>query len=457
MTIWMPELRSDRPLYHALAEAVARDIDSGVLGPDERLPTQRELARRLGIALTTVTRGYAEAERRGLISCQVGRGTYVRVPAGERAAGEGAGAAADLRGNSLLPWPMLGELRDGLVRAVSTGAAEEVLGYAPHGGLLRHRLAGARLAAGAGVTVAPERVLVTAGAQHAMTVVFATLLAPGDTLLVEELTYAGMKSLAHLLRLRLRPLPMDREGLLPDALRAACAEGGAKALYCMPINQNPTTAVMSSRRCQAVAEIAAQAGIAVVEDDTYGFLLPGAPRLTPMLSGVADAYWLTGTSKALLPSLRIGFLSAPAAMAARLEAAISATVYFASPLLAEAVARWVEDGTLERVQRWKREEVAARQEIAARSLRGLAYTAHPGSPHGWLELPEPWTTGEAVSAAASRGVLLTPAEAFAVGRDAPHAVRLCVGPVPARATLETALATLAAMLRDGPDPERAVA
>src|SRR5262249_27154629 len=147
----------------------------------------------------------------------------------------------------------------------------------------------------------PEQVLVTAGAQHAMTVVFATLLAPGDTLLVEELTYTGMKSLAHLLRLRLRPLPMDGEGLLPEALSAACAEGGAKALYCMPVNQNPTTAVMSPARCQAVAEIAARAGIAVVEDDTYGFLLPRAPRLGAYLAG---AYWLTGTSKALLPALR---------------------------------------------------------------------------------------------------------------------------------------------------------
>jgi DNA-binding transcriptional MocR family regulator len=461
MTNWSPELR-DRPLYHALAEAVARDIGAGRLAPAERLPTQRELAKRLGIALTTVTRGYAEAERRGLISSHVGRGTFVRPPPAGPAEGERtkeeeegttASGLADLRGNSLLPWPLLPELREGLVRTAA-GARAEILGYAAQAGLPHHRQAGARLATAAGVSTAPEQVLVTAGAQHAMAVVFSTLLAPGDILLVEELTYAGMKSLAHLLRVRLRPLPMDREGIVPDALAAACEEGGAKALYCMPVNQNPTTAVMSAARCRAVAEIATREGIAVVEDDSYGFLVPGAPRLAAFLAG---AYWITGTSKCLLPALRIGFLSAPAAMAARLEAAISATAYLASPLLAEAVARWVDDGTLERVQAWKREEVAARQEIAARVLQGLPYRAHPASPHGWLELPEPWTTSDAVAGAAARGVQLTPAAAFAVGRDVPHAVRVCVGPVRARATLEAALAALAAMLRASPDPGRVVA
>jgi DNA-binding transcriptional MocR family regulator len=464
MTTWAPELPTDRPLYQALAEAVARDINAGVLAPAERLPTQRALSQRLGIALTTVTRGYAEAERRGLISSHVGRGTFVCPPdgapsgeGGHPGSGEEGGHLADLRGNSLLPWPLLPELREGLARIAARAAVEEVLGYTPHGGLPRHRVAGARLAAAAGLSVPPERVLVTAGVQHAMTVVFSTLLAPGDTLLVEELTYAGIKSLAHLLRLRLRPVPMDREGLLPDALAAACAESGARALYCMPVNQNPTTAVMSPARCQAVAEVAVRAGIAVIEDDSYGFLLPRAPRLAILLSGVADAYWLTGTSKGLLPALRIGFLSAPAAMTARLEGAISATAYFASPLLAEVVARWVEDGTAERVHLWKREEVGARQEIAARALSGLAYRAHAASPHGWLELAEPWATADAVAGAAARGVQLTPAAAFAVARDTPHAVRLCLGPVRSRATLAAALATLAGMLHEAPDPGRAVA
>jgi DNA-binding transcriptional MocR family regulator len=454
MTAWTPALPPGTPLYLGLADAIAGDVAGGALLPGGRLPTQRELASRLRLAVSTVTRAYAEAERRGLISSEVGRGTFVRHSTLAPLYPESDGAAIDLRGNFLLPWPLLGELRQGLARTAESGPEDEIFGYAPHRGLPRHRAAGARLAAGVGVPATVDRILVTAGVQHAMTVVFSTLLAPGDTLLVEELTYTGMRSLAQLLGLRLRPVRMDAEGILPDDLEAACRAGGAKALYCMPVLQNPTAAVMSARRCRDLAEIAARCGLPVVEDDSYGFLLPEAPRLAALLP---DSYWLTGTSKSVLPTLRVGFVCAPPPAVGRLEAAIGATVYLASPLVAETVARWVEDGTYARVQQWKRQEVLARQEIARRAFDGLRYAADPCSPHGWLSLPEPWTAADAVARAAARGVRVTPAEAFAVGRDIPRAVRICLGPVPERAALERALAALAAMLRDRPDPGSIVA
>lgn len=454
MTDWTPALPPDQPLYLGLADAIAGDVAGGVLPPGGQLPTQRDLATRLHMAVSTVTRAYAEAERRGLISSEVGRGTFVRQSTPALLHPESDSTAVDLRGNFLLPWPLLGELRQGLARTAETGIADEIFGYAPHRGLLRHRAAGARLAASAGVPATPERMLVTAGGQHAMTVVFSTLLAPGDTLLVEELTYTGMRSLARLLGLRLRPVRMDGEGILPDELETACRAAGAKALYCMPVLQNPTTAVMSGRRCRDLAEIAARNGLPVIEDDSYGFLLPEAPRLAALLP---DSYWLTGTSKSLLPGLRVGFVCAPPLAVGGLEAAIGATVHVASPLVAETVARWTEDGTYPRVQQWKRQENQARQEIARRAFEGLLYSADPSGPHGWLSLPEPWTAGDAVARAAARGVHVTPAEAFAVGREIPQAVRICLGPVQERATLERALAALAAMLRDRPDPGRIVA
>ena len=449
MTIWNPTLPREGPRYRAVAAAIERDVARGVLPPGGRLPTQRDLAKRLDLALVTVTRGYAEAEKLGLISSEVGRGTFVRT-----AVAASEGAVADLRGNSLLPMPLLDELRRGLARVAESAPSEGALDYGPHGGTLRHRAAGQRLAADAGVPAGLDQMLVTAGAQHAMAVVFAALLAPGDVLLVEEQTYSGMRSLAHLLHLRLRPVAMDHEGIRPDALRRACAKRDAKALYCLPVLQNPTTAVMSARRRDEIAKVARAAGLLVVEDDTYGFLLPAASRLASVLP---DAIWLTGVSKSLLPALRLGFVRAPEALVPRLEAAIGATVYLASPFLAETTARWLEEGLAERVMRWKREEVAARQKIALRALAGLELRTHEMSPHLWLMLPPAWSTGETVAAAARRGVLVTPAEAFAVERDAPHAVRLCLGPPASRAALESALTRLAALLRQSPTPADVVA
>src|SRR5262245_56234722 len=76
MTMWVPDLAAhDGPRYLAIVEALAADVAAGSLGPGVRMPTHRDLADRLGV---TVSRAYAEAARRGLVSGEVGRGTFVR-------------------------------------------------------------------------------------------------------------------------------------------------------------------------------------------------------------------------------------------------------------------------------------------------------------------------------------------------------------------------------------------
>src|SRR5262245_44750499 len=79
MTIWTPDVSAHRgPRYIAIADALAADIRSSRLSPGDRLPTHRELAYQLGVTVGTITRAYSEAERRGLIGGEVGRGTFVR-------------------------------------------------------------------------------------------------------------------------------------------------------------------------------------------------------------------------------------------------------------------------------------------------------------------------------------------------------------------------------------------
>ena len=81
MTIWTPSLTpSDAPIYRSIADAISRSIDEGELAPSDRLPTHRALARQLDVTVGTVSRAYAEAERRGLVVGEVGRGTFIRGP-----------------------------------------------------------------------------------------------------------------------------------------------------------------------------------------------------------------------------------------------------------------------------------------------------------------------------------------------------------------------------------------
>lgn len=446
MTIWTPELpeQSGEPLYRELAAAIGSAVERGELGSGERLPTQRELAGRLGIALATVTRGYGEAERRGWISSEVGRGTFVRGASG--AARPAERTLADLRPNVLSPAPFDRELRDSAARLIRDGAASELFDYGAHGGRPRHRELGARLFRSIGVDSSAECVLVTAGVQHAMALTFSTLVARGETLLVEERTYAGVKPLAEHLGIRLEPVTLDREGIVPEALAKAAKRSGARVLYAMAVIQNPSSAVMSGARVEAVASVVERLGLTVIEDDSYGFLLPEAPRLA---ARIPDAYCLTGTSKSLFPTLRIGYLHAPRSAVSRLETAIGATVFVASPLAAELVSSWLVSGLYERIVAWKREETRARQEIARTALAEFGYAPHAASLHGWLELPAGWSPAQLVAAAAERGVLLSPGEIFTVGAGQPPAVRLVVGSVPTREGLAAAVEAVARLLRRG--------
>src|SRR5436190_21881649 len=113
MTIRLaPRGQRSGPIYQAIADQIGREIEAGRMKPGSRLPTQRALARQLGVTLTTVTRAYEEAERRGLLSGEVGRGTFVRPMAFEVEGPEEG--VLDLAVNALLPLPFAEELADRL-------------------------------------------------------------------------------------------------------------------------------------------------------------------------------------------------------------------------------------------------------------------------------------------------------------------------------------------------------
>src|SRR5438034_10857859 len=117
MTIKLPP-RGQRsgPIYQAIADQIGSEIEAGRLKPGGRLPTQRSLAKQLGVTLTTVTRAYDEAQRRGLLSGEVGRGTFVR-PAACEIDGPQNGLV-DMAVNALLPTPYMEELADRLADAI---------------------------------------------------------------------------------------------------------------------------------------------------------------------------------------------------------------------------------------------------------------------------------------------------------------------------------------------------
>jgi DNA-binding transcriptional MocR family regulator len=213
----------------------------------------------------------------------------------------------------------------------------------------------------------------------------------------------------------------------------------------MPTLHNPTTATMPVVRRQALAEVAQRYGVTLIEDDVYGFLLD---EPLPPLAHFAPQHgiYVTSTSKSLIPALRVGYVHAPQAKIEPIAAAVRATIYSAPPLMARIVARWVVDGTAERLVTQKRTETRARNRRAREILSGVEVSGDPAAAHLWLTLPEPWRADDFAAAARQCGVGIIPAAAFAVTRQPPNAVRICLGAQTTAERVERGIARLAGLL-----------
>lgn len=458
--MWNPDLNSfSGPRYLAIVSAIAEDIERGNLKAGDQMPTHRDLAGLLGVTTGTITRAYAEAAKRGLLVGETGRGTFVRATLlDDSFAGPSSSEEDELIDLSFNIPPLsvgdpLGQaLTNTLTSLATRPGLSAMMSYQPAIGLERHREAGVTWVARSGLRADVKQVVICTGALHAMMVVFSTLAKPGDSVFTESLTYPGMKNLAHLLHLRLKGLPTDEEGIIPDAFDEACRRDSTRILYTIPTIHNPLGTVMPESRRRQIAAIAASHNVAIVEDDVHSFMLSSPP---PALSSFApeNGYYILSTSKSIAPGMRIAYLVAPERMVESLATSLRATVWMAAPLMAEIAAEWIRDGTADRLMDQKRSEATVRQLMASEILAGFEFDAHPFSFHLWLHLPEPWRSNEFAAQLRRRGVIVTPAEAFVPGREEPpHAVRVCIGAPRSRAQLEKGLEIIKGVLQETPDP-----
>lgn len=427
--------------FQVIADTIERDIAQGRYAKGTRLPTHRGMAASFGVAVATVSRAYAEVRRRGLTEARAGRGTFVRaagLPERHRDREQ-----LDLTVSALEPYRHAAEIFDRLRRVAP--ADMDLLRYTPTAGLPQHRDAAAAWLRNVGLECPGDRVLLTSGAQQGIAVTLTALLPPGAGLLAESLTYPGLRSVAEQRGLRLHAVGMDGEGLIPEALAIAARSTGARVLYCIPTLQNPTSAVMSVSRREALVGVARTLDLTIVEDDVYGPLVPNLPRVASLAP--ERTVYLSSAAKSLAAGLRLGFVVAPEHLCPHIEHAVAAATLAPSPLLGETVRRLIVDGVAEQIVQWKRRELAARQDLVTRAFAGLELRTHPVSQNVWLHLPSPWTADRFVPRAQLEGVLVSPASAFALDVPPPEAVRFSVGPPETRAQLEGALKTLRKILR----------
>ncbi len=436
---WTPDLSGARgPIYLSLANAIAEAVSAGSLGGGEKLPSQRALAGQLKIDLTTVTRAYAEAARRGLIANRDRRGSFVLAVGTATPVISAEEESAS--GMNMPPEPADGLLRDaiagGMARLLDSGGA--ALHYRPRGGAEADRVAGASYLGETIPDTSPDQVVVSAGAQNALHAVCGLLLRAGDRIAAGAFTYPGLLAVARRMDAEVVPIAMDSEGLLPDALDKTARTGGLKAVYVVPTNDNPTTATMGPARRAAIVEAATRHGIAIVEDDAYG-RLSETPQI-PIAALAPELTWhIASLSKTVSPALRVAWLRAPTMRdAVTLAGDLYETAVMPPPLNVALAGQWIFDGTLGRLIMAVRRESVARQQIAAGILSGEVLCQREGY-HMWLRLPTDMT--------GLTDLPVVPGASFAVDGRGPHpALRVALGGGRSRERLARDLRRLDALL-----------
>ena len=371
MTDWVPDLEPILgPRYLAFVFALDADITAGRVKPGMRLLPQRDMAQRLGLSVGTVSKAYAEAEQRGLISGEVGRGTFVQRRRPEQRTALGTSDATINLALNVPPYT--GEddvIASTISDIVATGEMSNLLGYLPHQGLRQHREAIVGWLASLGVTSDAEQIFITHGGQHALSIALGMIARPGDTILTEAFTYSGMlRFVGAELAIACTASRSMAKAWCRKVSTSLSPRPGARVVYCMPTLQTPTGAIMSPARRQAIAAIVRKHDAYLVEDDAYAYLL--TPPLPPISALIPErSFYVMSFAKCLAPGLRIAAMIAPDSFRDRAINAVRATGWMAVPLMAEVVARLITSGDLARQARMKRDKAALRNAIVRRVLK----------------------------------------------------------------------------------------
>ncbi len=325
------------PLYHQLATALRRAIETTTLPAHTRLPAERALAQELGVSRNTVVAAYQELEASGLVERRHGSGTWICQLSGQHSAqirneqtsqlAHGTAYDAFLSeqveqfdlATGAVSWPQDIPLQPYLPGAEELAPLVQDYGYAPQG-ILPLRRAIARYFHQRGVPTTPDQILVTTGAQQAIQLLVSCFLQRGDAIYLETPTFYGELDAFRALNLRCLAIPVSQEGIHIRSLHQQISSGAARWLFIQPTLHNPTGTDLPMIQRQSLVQLAAEHDVTLVEDLTMADLRWANPPLAPLaaLSPSSTVISLGSLSKSVWGGMRIGWLRAPAEIVARL-------------------------------------------------------------------------------------------------------------------------------------------
>lgn len=432
---------SARPLFQQIYLGVRDAIVARRLEPGARLPSTRELAKRLSVSRTSVLTAYEQLLAEGYVTGQSGSGTFVAEGAAPAMVSHTIGAAGAERRVA----PSLSRIGEGYARfaagltpnasipfavgccsvdAVSIEALRRTgvalmqnfdptnLSYAdPSGDLALRQEVAKYLRVARAVRCEPDQILILSGAQQAIDLSIRTLLNPGDAVWLEDPGYVATREALLAAGARLIPVPVDRDGLVVEAGRRA--EPNARIAYITPSHQYPTGAVMSIQRRLELLGWAAAQGAWIIEDDYDSeFRYDGRPLASLQGLDRGDAVIYVGTlSKILFPGVRLGFAVVPRPLIEVFRGA-RFLVDRHPPLLPQAlVTSFMQRGFLtSHIQRMRQHYRAARDIVVDAIARSMGEYVKVEAPNHGIQLAlffkQPVSDVAVAAAALGQGVVV---------------------------------------------------
>ncbi len=464
-TIWFPDLSAaDGPKYIALATAIRDAIVSEQLEVGERLPPVRELGWQLKVTPGTVARAYTKLTDEGRLSAAVGRGTFVAAPEPKSNLGHSALPVVEVAVRPThtverieLLSPLLPDVgQESLIRQCYARMAQTA-----NDSLIRYPSQATEARAKQAIfgwledvqlgRFTAEDIVLAHGGQNAIMLILQTLLKdPKPVIFAEDLTYAGFRHAARLLRAGVVGLRCDRDGVRPDALEAACKTHGPQVFCTSPEVHNPTTGFTGLARRQELADVARRYNCPVLEDDCYHVRGSGLPSYRALLPELG--WYVSSLSKSLTPSLRVGFALAPANKTQALRRAAQFNHFGLAVTICDLAEMVLQSPDLAKIRSLMREQVNRYVHTAVNILGGFDLKWREDVPFLWLQLPRGWRASHFCRAAEKQGIRLRSADDFALldGR-APHAVRITVNGQLSLEVFEQAMHVLEGLLNNPPD------
>lgn len=466
VTHWLPNLLDRQgPLYIRIADKAEDDIKNGVLQAGTKLPPQRDLAYDLKVTIGTISRAYALLRERGLVTGEVGRGTYIQsgLEGGETHTHRDPVTLTYGGTRTLSPPP--GKLRFDTTAAVDVGQADVVgrlmveIARDKPGEISSYTRtlspdwleAGRRWLSNGDWSPEPANIVPQMGVHAGVNAVIAAISGTGDRIICEHLTYSQIARSASLMGRQIVLVDSDRDGILPEDFERVCVREHPKAAFIMSSGQNPTLSCLPLSRRQDIVAIARKYNVWLIEDYIYGGLVEDG---IPLLAQLAPdrTFLLNSLSKSVAAGVRGGWVACPEHMSQRVRVTQKMVCGGLPFLLAELSARLVLSGAADEIKEKVITEFAAREEIVRTVFSGLELRSHPRLPYFWLKLPEPWLSGTFKQAAFDAGILIDDEDEFKPARSPKvfHHIRAGFSEGPDRNTVKAGLITLRQVLDQPP-------